>query len=499
MLPRQIRNWKPEPGVPLKCGLEIHTQLNTKHKLFSLSKNLANSPPNTNASFFDFGLPGTFPKLNPEALLLALKAATALKSKVSPVSSFDRKHYFYYDQPLGYQITQHFRPLAKGGYLNLLKKYDNVESDKTIGIEQIQIEQDTAKLNYNDFDGTVTIDHNRANVPLIELVTKPEFSQLLEVRAFVKKYISLMTHLGVCTGDMENGAMRCDVNVSINGGNRVEIKNLGSTSEIMAAVVYEYNRQHEHFTAKRGPIPQETRSWNGERTVRARSKEDAVDYRYFPDMELPLVHLDLNITEEIREILPEFPEEILESLILPEYGLELKHAKYMVDTPELLKYYRQLHQIIVKEQGKPTKVVNNWLVHEYIGVFKKLDMEVDTRMFAAEKLASLILMVLDKQITITSAKILLTQVIQATPDERLLSISELVELYDLGAPHVEETEISEAIEEICLEIIESYPDVVEKVRKGKKRSINFLVGRAMKETQGRIDSKRFEEAFTKLI
>lgn len=429
-----------------------------------------------------------------------MKAATALKSQVNPVSSFDRKHYFYYDQPLGYQITQHFRPLAKGGYLELTKQFDGVEEDKKIGIEQIQIEQDTAKLNYNAFDGTIMLDHNRANVPLIELVTKPEFSSLAQVRAFVKKYISLMSHLGVCTGDMENGAMRCDVNVSINGGHRVEIKNLGSTSEIIAALIFEYSRQVDHFKANGGPIEQETRSWNGKETVRTRSKEDAVDYRYFPDLELPLVRLDPSITKEIEQILPKFPEEILKTLIEPEYGLELKHAKFMVDTPEILAYYRKLHQIVVIENKKPVKVVNNWLVHEFIGAFRKLDMDIDTSALAPEKFASLILMVLNNEITITSAKLLLTQIIQASEEERSLSISELVEHYDLAAPtEMDESEINQALEEICLEVIESNPDVVEKIKKGKKRSINFLVGRAMKETQGRIDSKRFEEMFKKLI
>lgn len=500
MVPKQIRTWRPEPGAAFKCGLEIHTQLNTQHKLFSLAKNRPNSPPNSNASFFDFGLPGTFPKLNPEALLLALTAATALKSNISPVSSFDRKHYFYYDQPLGYQITQHFQPLAKGGFLQLTKKYDGVEEDKTIGIEQVQIEQDTAKLNYNDYDSTVSIDHNRAGVPLIELVTKPDFDHLSQVRAFVKKYVSLMTHLGVCTGDMENGAMRCDVNVSVNGGNRVEIKNLGSTSEIMAAAKFEYNRQVAQLRANLGPIVQETRSWNGKETVRARSKEDAVDYRYFPDIELPRVHLHESITEDIRRTLPEFPDQILQTLTGPEYGLELKHARFLVDNPELLAYYRNLYDIVVGEHEKQAKIVNNWLIHELIGAFNKLELPVNVKLFGPEKLASLILMVLDNKITITSAKLLLTQVIQASEEERSLSIQELVEHYDLTAPSLlDEGELNEAIEEICKEVMESNPDVVQKVRNGKKKSINFLIGRAMKETQGRVDSKQFEKVFLKLI
>lgn len=484
--------------MAFKCGLEIHTQLNTKYKLFSLARNSATCAPNSNVSYFDFGLPGTFPKLNPEALLLALKAAAALQSRVSEVSSFDRKHYFYYDQPLGYQITQHFNPLAKGGFLELTKEYDGLENDKKINIEQIQIEQDTAKLNYDSFDQSVAIDYNRANVPLIELVTKPDFDHLSQVRAFVKKYVSLMTHLGVCTGDMENGAMRCDVNVSVAGRHRVEIKNLGSASEIMAAAKYEYNRQVD-LLRNSGLVVQETRSWNGKETVRTRSKEDAVDYRYFPDAELPRVHLDPAISEDIRKTLPELPDTIVKTLTEGEFGLEVKQAKFLVQNPPILDYYRELHSIVVTEHGHLARVVNNWLIHELVGAFNKLELDMDVSLLPPHKLASLILMVQNNDITTTSAKLLLSQVLQASEDERALSIRELVDLYDLAPPPPDASDLSDAIEEICVEVMENNPDVVAKVKKGKKKSVNFLIGQAMRETQGRVDSKQFEKAFMRLI
>lgn len=499
MFTRRLHTWRPEPGYAFKCGLEIHTQLKTPHKLFSLSKNSHEAPPNTSASYFDYGLPGTFPKLNPEALLLALKAAAALNSTISPTSSFDRKHYFYLDQPLGYQITQHFRPYAKGGELTLTKDFDDVLEDKTIRIEQIQLEQDTAKLNYNTFDGTVSLDLNRANVPLIELVTKPDFDHLRQVRAFVKSYTSLMTHLDVCSGDLEHGAMRCDVNVSVAGGNRVEIKNLGSTSEIVAAVKHEYKRQVKELKEGR-VILQETRSWKDGETVRSRSKEDAVDYRYFPDVEIPLVHLSPLIGDEIRKTLPEFPEQMMKRLAAMPYGLELKHARFLVENPLLLKYYRVLHRIVVSENGHSSQYVNNWLIHEFLGAFNKLELALDLEAISSEKLASLILMVLNKEITVTSAKLLLAQVIQALEDERKLSIPELVELYDLAPPaDISGSELDEAITDICMEIIEANPDVIKKIKKGKTKSINFLVGRAMKETQGKVDSKEFEKKFKELI
>ncbi|OBA20942.1 Glutamyl-tRNA amidotransferase B subunit [Metschnikowia bicuspidata var. bicuspidata NRRL YB-4993] len=501
MIPKSLQKWRPEPGFPFKCGLEIHTQLKTKHKLFSLSRNAAEGPPNSNTSYFDVGLPGTFPKLNPEALLLALKAAAVLKSRVNPISSFDRKHYFYLDQPLGYQITQHYRPLANGGSLQLTRNFDDVLEDKTIGIEQIQIEQDTAKLNYDAFGQSTAIDFNRANVPLIELVTKPDFNHLLQVRAFVKKYIGIMTHLGVCSGDMENGAMRCDVNVSVAGGNRVEIKNLGSTSEIAAAVIYEYARQVNHLKSSALPIEQETRAWNGKETVRTRSKEDAVDYRYFPDTELPLVHLKPEITQQISAMLPDLPDQIVEKLMLDPFLLEKKHAKFLVESRSIHAYYMDIHDILVsRASGCLAKTLNNWFFHNLLGTFKKFDQPVDPSVLPADKFASLIMMVQNNEISLTSAKLILTALIQSPETTQSLSIREMVDHYDLGAPaDLAEGEFENAVRDICLEIIDNHPDVVETVRKGKHKSIKFLIGQAMRETQGKVDSRKFDQCFTSLL
>lgn len=487
----------PKTGFPLRCGIEIHTQLNTKQKLFAFSKNLPLAPANENTAFFDYGLPGTFPHLNPEALLLALKAAAALQSNVSSVSSFDRKHYFYPDQPLGYQITQRYRPLAKGGFLTLSKKYDNLKKDTKIGIEQIQLEQDTGKLNYNEYDQTVAVDLNRANVPLIELVTKPDFTTLDEVKAFVKKYLALMSHLGICTGDLENGAMRCDVNISVCGGNRVEIKNLGSTSEIMAAANSEYLRQVALLESGKGPIKQETRGWNGRETTLSRSKEESTDYRYLPDSELPAVHLSENIVSEIRAQLPPFPEEIMEKLVAKPYGLEVKHARFLVDNPRILDYYYNLHSQLPKEI--PLKKINNWLIHELLGTFNKLNVPLDLAIVPPEKLADLIRLVASETTTQTSAKLLLDKLVQS-PEERHLSVLELVEKHDLATPSdVSSEDVAEAVEEICIEIINSHQDAVERIRNGKRNSINFLIGQAMKETQGKVKSDDFRDAFKRLL
>lgn len=500
MLHRRLLTWTPKPGYSFKCGLEIHTQLKTKYKLFSLSKNDPDSPPNANTSYFDYGLPGTFPLLNPEALLLALKAAAALNSNISEMCHFDRKHYFYLDQPLGYQLTQHHKPLAKDGELLLTKKYDNVREDHVIRIDQIQLEQDTGKLNYHEFDGAITIDLNRANVPLIELVTKPDFTHLEQVRAFVRKYLTLMSHLGVCSGDMEKGAMRCDVNISVNGGKRVEVKNLGSTSEIVAAATYEYNRQVEQLKTLEDPIVQETRAWDGKATVRRRDKEDANDYRYMPDTEIPRVALSPNIGDEIRAILPELPEQILDLLTLKPYELEIKHARFLVDNVEILRYYSDLYEYGCIGAMLDVKTINNWLLHELLGTFHKLDLPFNYSAINPRSLTELMVMVKKDEITFSSAKLLLLQILQSEPDDKHLPIRQLVEKYDLGsASGASLNDLDEAITEICQEIINTNADVVDKIKKGKANSINHLIGLAMKQTQGKVNSSEFKRVFENLI
>lgn len=480
-----------DPAFPFTCGLEIHTQLNTRHKLFSLSPNKYSVVPNSNISYFDCGLPGTLPTLNPEALLLALKAAVAVNCKIQTKLSFDRKHYFYLDQPLGYQITQHFHPIARDGLLTLAKELDGV--DATIRIEQIQLEQDTGKSTHDASDGVTNVDLNRANVPLIELITKPDFSTLQQVRAFIKKYTRLVTHLGVCSGDLETGAMRVDVNVSICGGERVEIKNLGSTGEILDAIKYEYTRQVNVVKAGQ-PVVQETRGWTGSETVRQRSKEDAVDYRYFPDSELPQVYLSETIGAEIRASLPPFPEDIIHELMAPPYSLELKLARFLVDTPAMLAYYRETISLL---PDVATKTVSNWVLHELIGAYNKQGVSVDLDLVPPSKLCELIRLVQSDDLTATSAKLLLQHLIK-NPGPH--DITALIEEFDLATPKdVSSEDLDAAIEDICRDIIAANPDVVEKIRGGRAKSINFLIGQAMRESQGKVKLDQFAAKFKQLI
>ena len=493
------KGFKLDPGFKLKCGLEIHTQLKTKYKLFSLSSTSFNSKPNSKVSYFDCGLPGTFPQLNPEAVFLALRTAVALNCEVQRESSFDRKHYFYPDQPLGYQITQYFHPIATNGFLELSGELDEIDSNrKIIGIERIQIEQDTGKTKYNKHDKTSEIDLNRSDIPLIEMVTKPDFGNLVEIRAFLKKYQRLMEYMEVCVGDLETGAMRADVNVSVNDGPRVEIKNLGSSGEIVDALKYEYKRQ-AHLLKQSGSVEHETRSWTGKETVRSRGKEGSIDYRYLPDPELPRVLLDANIANDIRDGLPEFPESILKRLIGNPFCLELKHAKFFVSRRDILAYYFKLFDIVVEKEIVEAKHLNNWLIHEFIGTFGKLKLPLDLNIIQPLKFAEIIQKVENDELTLASAKTLLMKLLK-TPQDSNIAIDEIIQKYDLGnISGVPADELSDAIKEVCFEIVQDNPEVVANIRKGDYKKINYLIGLSMKQTKGKLNSKIIEKTLKDTI
>ncbi|MCP8717399.1 MAG: Asp-tRNA(Asn)/Glu-tRNA(Gln) amidotransferase subunit GatB [Asgard group archaeon] len=483
MFIRRLHKFSYNPQYKLKCGLEIHTQLKTKYKLFSLSPTSYNEPANTKLSYFDVGLPGTQPKLNPEALLLALRASVAFNSEIQPYSSFDRKHYFYPDQPLGYQITQHYYPLAKNGYLEL-NKHDNIK-DKRIRLEQIQLEQDTGKtVNYDD---RINVDYNRANTPLIEVVTKPDFENIEQVQAFVRKYQLIVSHLDICTGELETGAMRVDANISVNGNPRVEIKNLGSSGEIVDALQFEYMRQVRLLQNGQG-INQETRGWTGEGTESLRSKENAVDYRYVPDSELPAIRLDQQITKQLQKSLPELPDTILERLINKPYNLDLAHAKNLLYQPEVLKYYETIFASISSN-------ANKWFFQELLAAFAKRGVEFDVDIVPPSMLVDIVKKVETEEISLAAARIILKYIVENKSTNTLV---ELVEILDLKKPEAND-ELQLAVKEICQQIIKNNPEVVTKIANGHKNALQVLIGQAMKATKGKVHAKDFKEQFIELL
>ncbi|CUS21534.1 LAQU0S03e04764g1_1 [Lachancea quebecensis] len=511
------------PDFKLKCGLEIHTQLSTQNKLFSLSTNdpfASASLPNHHTSFFDVSLPGTQPTLNPEVVLLATKLAVALNSRINMNSRFDRKHYFYADQPMGYQITQHYSPFAKGGFLELSGSLDTIDEDfKRIELVQLQIEQDTGKSVYRGSEGRSLIDLNRSNVPLIEMVTQPNFTDLKQVRAFIKKYQNLVRHLGISTGDLETGAMRVDVNVSVNEHPRVELKNLPNTSSILSAVKYEYQRQVELIQSgetDRYSGFSETRGWTGSSTVKLRSKETTIDYRYMPDPELPSVKLSPSAVQSVAQSMPELPDAVLRGLMSEPYNLTLKDAKILAikgnghdqlyTQTDLLKFYLDTFNCYSELSGQRLnpKLPTNWIIHELLGNLNRLQLTLAkaAEAFPPQKFAELLMLIQDDKISKASGKLLLFHILDETNTSSLaqpVDLGALIESFDLNT--IEKIDMNE-LKEICIGIIDeiSDPKLIEGIVSGKKKnSLKFLVGQGMRMSQGRIKPYLFEQAFKDLL
>ncbi|SCU83742.1 LAFA_0D05424g1_1 [Lachancea sp. 'fantastica'] len=517
------REFKLLPEFKLKCGLEIHTQLSTRHKLFSYSTNdsfaYANLP-NHHVSFFDVSLPGTQPKLNLEAILYATRLALALNSEINLNSQFDRKHYFYGDQPLGFQITQHYSPFARGGSVALTKSLDGIDQEQLqIDIMQLQIEQDTGKSIYRDSEQISLIDLNRSNVPLIEMVTKPSFYDLKQIRSFIKKYQNLVRHLGISTGDLETGAMRVDVNLSVNDHCRVELKNLPNTSSIMNAVKFEYERQVDIIrNGLAGTLlaESETRGWDGKSTVKLRSKETSIDYRYMPDAELPLVRLSADAVAAVKASLPVLPDETIRLLMAEPYNLVLKDAKILTlnssghdqqyAQKELLDFYLQSFEAAIGSNGEKInpKLLTNWIIHELLGNLNRLGLPLREAIAVVPptKFAELVALIQEEKISNASGKLLLFHILEQTRDHKLsqpVDLHSLIEQFDLSALKVVD---SEELMRICSEILSSVtdPTMLSGITSGKKKnSLKFLVGQGMRLSQGRVKPKMFEDTFKKLL
>ncbi|CAH2450630.1 Trimeric GatFAB AmidoTransferase(AdT) complex subunit [Komagataella phaffii CBS 7435] len=484
----------------LVCGLEIHTQLKTGQKLFSLSSTEA-SKPNTNISFFDIGLPGSQPTLNQACLLTALKACVSLNSNINSVSTFDRKHYFYPDQPNGYQITQYYRPISSGGFLKLSKRFDEIDEDeKLVRIHHIQIEQDTGKSLYKDLSDKSLVDYNRSNMPLIEVVTEPDLNSVKQVKAFLRKYLQLMKTMDVSTGQLEAGAMRVDVNVSVDDGERVEIKNMTSTSAIVNAIRYEFKRQTKSID-KGNPIKtKETRGWDGNKTFRLRDKESSVDYRYMPDPELPPVVLDVNdIVTRIKKMTITTPEEQLAQLMSPPYNIKLRDARILLNDRNLLGYYYALFSR-TSAKNIPSKYPINWCCHEFLGYLAKNNIDFSEDLFPVHQLADLIDCIFREQVTNNNAKILFEHLL-ANPAENEGPIIDLITKYELGEVDVtNDSELLAQVDSIIDDVLDTYPAIVKELQEGNKPgSINYLLGQCMRTSAGRIKSKVFESRLKEKI
>lgn len=458
----------------LKLGLEIHAQLAAPHKLFSVARHGAAGAPNTRVACFDAALPGTLPRLNWDCVYLAIAAARALDARVNSRFAFDRKHYMYPDQPAGYQLTQRLAPVATGGALRLLAR-DGVKTPKRITLAQIQLEQDTGRSSH--IDGVTLVDLNRANTGLIELVTNPDFGSADEAVAFVRKLRLLLRTLRVCTGEMEQGALRVDVNVNVVGSRgeplseRCEIKNLFGFGAIRHAVAAEF-RRHCALLSAGEPVPAETRGWDGKNTYKLRRKEAVADYRYFPDPELPEYVLPASVIDKVVAAMPTLPDAVLDMLVASPYALSEADAYKLVETPQgpetLAAIVREFRARGGSEQR--AALAGRWLVNIWMGHSVVLP--------PIQQFADVLLAVDAQTITTTTAKLLLQHLANGYKG----SVDALVREFGLQTA-AEPSELQVA----CAAAIRNHADVVLRIKRGKTKAITVLIGAVIKETQGTHD------------
>lgn len=470
-------------------GLEIHVQLSTKTKLFcSCSADVFDSDPNTHICPVCTGQPGALPVTSEEAIEYAIKAAYALNFEVHEYSRFDRKNYFYPDLPKGYQITQYFYPIATKGYLEI----DVDGKKKKVRLRRLHIEEDAGKMIHegDSMSAKSFVDFNRAGVPLIEIVTEPDIESPKEARLFLEKLRSIVRYIGVSSGDMEKGALRCDANISVideetgKSSNRVEVKNMNSFKFVQRALEYEFERISQAME-KGEEIPQETRGWvtKDKKTISMRSKEEESDYRYFPEPDLPPVILSEEKLKKIRQSLPELPDEKKKRFIkdykLPEYD-----ASVLTADKDLADFYEET----VKLTAKP-KETSNWFMTELLRMMNEEGIEVKDLRVKPEHFKELFDMMDAGKITKNIAKDVFKEVFKSGKGP-----SEIVK--EKGLEVV--TDESE-IEKILKEAIEKNPKAVEQYKNGKKGIMGFFIGQVMKATSGKADPKVVQKIFRKLM
>ncbi|USW56193.1 Putative aspartyl/glutamyl-tRNA amidotransferase subunit B, asn/Gln amidotransferase [Septoria linicola] len=514
----------------LTVGIEIHAELNTAYKLFSSAPALSGDDnggaANSQVALFDAALPGTQPQFHVATLLPALRAAIALDCDVQRKSGWDRKHYFHWDQPNGYQITQYYEPFAKNGHLTLTPSDGIPPSDLlpgtshlTIGIKQIQMEQDTAKTTSHGAS-TYHIDLNRAGHPLIEIITLPQIHSPQTAAAVVRKIQAVLKSVDACTTGMELGGLRADVNVSIRErgttgtgaaysgvsglGQRTEIKNLSSFRAVEDAIIAERDRQIGVLESG-GVVEGETRGWTlgATETTRLRGKEGEVDYRYMPDADLPPLLVGEDLVRYLRDTMPELPDQSVERVV-EAYGLSVKDAKTIValDDGDRLEFMEETVDLLRArlaggvDAHKLGKAVGNWVLHELGGL---LDASVAWEDVAVtpEELADIIANLLQKQITARTAKQLLSTLFETRASEDRPTVEQLIEDGNLRLRPLSEEEYTA----LAQEIMDENPDMVAAVRdKGQKGKIMFFVGQMVRRgEEGTVEPETAKQVVEKLL
>ncbi|MDC9727966.1 MAG: Asp-tRNA(Asn)/Glu-tRNA(Gln) amidotransferase subunit GatB [Methyloprofundus sp.] len=454
-------------------GLEIHAQLSTKTKIFSAASTAYGAEPNTQACAVDLGLPGVLPVLNQEAVRMAVKFGMAIEAEVSDYSVFARKNYFYPDLPKGYQISQMDHPIVGVGHLDI----EVNGQTKRIGVTRAHLEEDAGKSLHESFHGSTGVDLNRAGTPLLEIVSEPDMRSAKEAVAYMRKIHELVQYLDISDGNMQEGSFRCDVNISLRPkgqeefGTRAELKNINSFKFVEKAIFTEVERQKEILEAG-GSIVQETRLYDPDKdeTRSMRSKEEANDYRYFPDPDLLPVYISPELRAEVKADLPELPEAKKQRFVT-DYQLEAEAANNLASSRPLADYFENL----VKTSSCEAKICSNWVCVELSGALNKENLTISQSPIDFTRLAQLLQRIADNTISGKIAKQVFEAMWSSTDSaDAIIEAQGLKQITDSGA-----------IEAIIDKIITDNPAQVEQYLSGKDKVFGFFVGQTMKASQGK--------------
>ncbi len=471
------------PDYELTIGIEVHVQLMTATKIFCTCANEITKEPNKNICEICTGQPGVLPVLNKKVLDFAILAGLATNCSITRVNEFDRKHYFYPDLPKGYQITQAYKPICTKGHVPIRLEDGSI---KKIRINRIHMEEDAGK-NIHAASGESFVDLNRAGTPLLEIVTEPDMTSTYEAKAYLKALHSIVTYLNISSGNMEEGAFRADTNISVRKkgqkeyGTKCELKNINSFKFIGDAVEYEIERQIE-LLEQGGKIRQETRLWDtkDKKTFVMRTKEEAADYRYFNDPDLPVIHLDEPWIERMRVSMPELPEKKFERL-MNQHNLSAYEAEILVNDRELADYYDTARKL------SESKQIINWILRDLISYLNEHKITASQCSLTPQKLVELIQLLESGKINNHAAKEVFLIVAQtgAAPAQVVKEKG----LEQIGS--------SDELEKIIKELVQKHPDEVAQYKAGKDKVFGFFVGLAMKQTQGKGNPKMIQELLKK--
>ena len=454
-------------------GLEVHTQLLTRSKMFcGCSADYANAPPNTHVCPVCLGMPGVLPVINEKAIEYTVMTALALNCTIPEYTKFDRKNYFYPDLMKSYQISQYDAPVGKGGWLTV----DGDGSRKRINITRVHLEEDAAKLLHRgDYS---LIDVNRSGVPLMEIVSEPEISSPEEARDYLIKLHNILRYLGVSTANMEEGSFRCDANISIRPASskkllpKVEVKNMNSFKAVYQALKYEAERQGK-VLEERGELIQETRGWIEETgmTVLQRTKEYAEDYRYFPEPDLPPLVLDGAWIEEVRTRLPELPE-ARRDRFTTQYGLSLYDANILTSSKAMANYFENCVRLM---DSSKAKAVSNWLLGDFSRLLNATNTDIENARISPKHLSDMLVLVDDGAISGPTAKAVFEEMFQSGKEaSEIVTEKKLSQISDTA-------EIRDAVKQVMA----SNAGAIADYASGKQQALTFIIGQVMKATRGR--------------